>query len=337
MFKFKQGRGLRSYGFATGLTVIIILSVLLFSGWHSLLPIIALAAIEITFSFENAVINSRVLAGMKRFWRTIFLTVGIAIAVFGARALLPLGLVAAAANEPLGQVLDLALHQPDLYAHQLEKAYPVIAAFGGVFLLMVGLRFFGERKKVTWLNGLEAPLGEFNQPWWVSISGATLAISVIYILLAPGDTSVAIAGALGATTFLIIKFISKLLVNRSHNTARHGLIQFIYLELLDASFSFDSVIAAFAITKDVVLIMAGLGIGALYLRSMTVHLLREGTLTQYRYLVHGAHYAILSLAVLLMAGIKFAIPEAMTGLLGLAIILIAFESSRRHNRRQVSA
>lgn len=329
------------YNFAVAATVLIITGSIFFSGWSALLPVMVLAVIEIIFSFENAVINSQVLATMRHVWRVLFLTVGIAIAVFGVRALLPLALVASTAGDSLSHVWNLALHQPQQYAIELEEAYPVIAAFGGVFLLMVGLRFFGEKRKVTWLNGLEAPLGEFNQPWWISITGAIVAVSAIYVVLAPGDTKIAVAGLLGAITFLVIKLISKFLIGRdsksTHGTHRHGLLQFIYLELLDASFSFDSVIAAFAITRDVVLIMAGLAIGAVFVRSMTLHLLREGTLKDYRYLVHGAHYAILALSALLLAGIRLDIPQAAAGILGILIIFTAFQSSRRHNRLMLSA
>lgn len=301
-------------------------------GPHVLLPIIALAAIEITFSFDNAVLNSQVLAGMSKIWRTLFLTVGIAIAVFGVRAILPLLLVSWASDNSLSQVLDQALHHPKIYAEELKAGYPIIAAFGGVFLLMVGLMFFGERKDINWLKSIEKPLGKLNRPWLVAVVGAAVAILLVYLLLSPGSSKVAIAGLLGAGIFLSVKGVSTFLLNRSQNSLHHGLIQFIYLELLDASFSFDGVVAAFAITKEVFLIVAGLGIGALYLRSMTLHLLERGTLTNYRYLIHGAHYAILALAILLLAGIRLDIPEAVTGLLGLSIIGLAFASSRRHNQ-----
>jgi len=331
----KTFKGFGPFNFAIAATVAIIIGSIVFSGWYAILPVTALALIEIIFSFENAVINSQVLSTMRRVWRVVFLTVGILIAVFLVRAILPLVLVSTTIDESLSYVWDLALHNPEQYGVELEEAYPVIAAFGGVFLLMVGLRFFGERRSVRWLNGLEAPLGEFNQPWWVSISGAVFAVSIIYTVLAPGDTKIAVAGALGAATFLVVKFISKLLIGhetkRDHGTHRHGLSQFLYLELLDASFSFDSVIAAFAITKNIVLIVAGLAIGAVFVRSMTIQLLKSGTLREYRYLVHGAHYAILALSVLLLAGIRWEIPEVLAGAIGLLIIATAFEASRRHN------
>ena len=333
MIATAQPRLLQRYGFVTGVSLLVVVGAIIFGGPYVLLPIIALAAIEITFSFDNAVLNSQVLAGMSRIWRTLFLTLGIAVAVFGVRAILPVVLVSWASDSSLSQVLDQALHHPDVYAEELKSGYPIIAAFGGVFLLMVGLMFFGERKKVNWLKSIEKTFGKFNRPWRASIAGAVIAILLVYMVLAPGNEKVVVAGIAGALIFLVVKGISNFLLSRSQNSARHGLIQFIYLELLDASFSFDGVVAAFAITKDVFLIVAGLGIGALYLRSMTLHLLERGTLTNYRYLIHGAHYAILSLSVLLLAGIRFEIPEAVTGLVGLAIIVVAFESSRRHNHR----
>lgn len=325
---------LEHYGVAFFITAIIMVAAFVLGGSGSIVPLIALAVIEITFSFENAVINSQVLSTMNRLWRTMFLTLGIAIAVFGVRTLLPLVLVSGTAGRSLGGVLDLALHQPDVYARELERAYPVIAAFGGVFLLMIGLRFFGERRKTHWVKTLESPLSEFNQPWRVSLSGAALALVALYVFLMPGDKRVALAGLLGALTFIVIKAASRLLVSSQSHTGshRHGLMQFIYLELLDASFSFDGVIAAFAITKDVLLIVAGLGIGALYVRSMTVHLLKSGTLAHYRYLIHGAHYAISALALMLLFNIRYHLPEGTGGLLGLAIIALAFEHSRRRNR-----
>jgi hypothetical protein len=341
---FSKNGTFQYYSFALIATIVIMASALLYGGGHVLLPIVALALIEITFSFENAVINSQVLGTMNRFWQRIFLTIGIAVAVFGVRLLLPLVLVSVTAHSGLGTVLNLALHNPDKYAEQLKAAYPVIAAFGGVFLLMIGLRFFGEKKDVTWLNKIEAPLAGFNQPWWVSISGAAIAIIILDTVLAHGQRRITVAGIFGALTFLAVKLVSELIehtgrTNRkfSAGSAHHGLIQFIYLELLDASFSFDGVIAAFAITKEVILIAAGLGIGAMYVRSMTVHLLKKGTLTQYRYLVHGAHYAILALSLLLIASISHEIPEVITGLLGLAIITAAIISSIRYDRRQAVA
>lgn len=339
MSKAHSFRG--TYGLSIFATLAVLLGVVFFQGSAALIPVLTLSIIEITFSFENAVINSQVLSKLNRFWQTMFLTVGIAIAVFGVRLILPLFLVAVSTDQTLRGVLDLALNNPDKYSEQLHNAYPMIAAFGGVFLLMIGLRFFGEKREVRWLDTVEAPLGYFNQPWWVVLLGASTMIGFIYFYLAPGNGRIAMAGALGAITFLAIKGIGEWLIRHQNHEKGilHGkaaLSQFIYLELLDASFSFDGVIAAFAITKDVLLIAIGLGIGALFVRSITIHLMRANTLAQYRYLVHGAHYAIGSLAVILLLGIRFHIPEFVTGFIGLIFIGAAINSSRNFTRKSTA-
>ena len=111
-----------------------------------------------------------------------------------------------------------------------------------------------------------------------------------------------------------------------------------YLEVLDASFSFDGVIGAFAITSDVVVIMLGLAIGAMFVRSMTIYLVEKGTLEAYIYLEHGAHYAIGALAlIMLFSGTGVHVPEVLTGLIGVAFIVWAVISSISHSKKEASA
>lgn len=332
------------YGFSALCAVFVLIVASIYGGLSAVFPIMVLAILEITFSFENAVLNSQVLAKMNKIWQEVFLTVGIMIAVFGVRLLLPIVLVASTTNNTLREVLDLALHHPAEYAHSLELGYPTIAAFGGVFLLMIGLRFFGEDRKVKWLNSVEAPLGEFNQPWWVVAIGSSVAIGAIGFILAPGKPGPLIGAICGALSFIVIKGIGELLVHRkldadeNHiSTGWHALTLFMYLELLDASFSFDGVVAAFVITKDIVLIASGLGIGALFVRSMTIHLLQRGTVNKFRYLLHGAHYAVFMLGILLLIGIKVHLPEIFTGTAGILIISVAIYSSYRHDKRVKTA
>jgi hypothetical protein len=111
---------------------------------------------------------------------------------------------------------------------------------------------------------------------------------------------------------------------------------FLYLEVLDASFSFDGVIGAFAITSDPIVTAIGLGIGAMYIRSLTIYLVNKGTLGDYVYLTHGAHWAIGALAALLLVSMKHEVPEVVTGLIGVGFIAAAFGSSLVRNRRTVS-
>src|SRR5690606_28965997 len=106
-----------------------------------------------------------------------------------------------------------------------------------------------------------------------------------------------------------------------------------YLEVLDASFSFDGVIGAFALTSNLFVIAIGLGVGAMYVRSMTIMLVEKGTLAQYRFLEHGAFYAILILSVIMYVQTIYHIPEVITGLGGAALIGVALWSSIRWRRK----
>lgn len=337
--KFSPTSTLRHYWLALVITVLVFIGVLINAGPVALWSVFILAIIEITFSFDNAVLNSEVLARMSKVWRTVFLTVGIAIAVFGVRLLMPLLLVAATTGTGMSHVLDLALHDPDAYAERVHEGYPIIAAFGGIFLLMIGLRFLAEERDVKWIHWVEHSISRHNRPWLIPIGGALLATLAIAVA-SHGKKAVIISALVGIVVFAAVKGLSVLLESGQANhqaTTRSNLVNFLYLELLDASFSFDGVVAAFAITKDVLLITAGLGIGALYVRSITVHLLESNTLAQYRYLVHGAHYAIASLGVLMLVTMYVELPEWLTGLIGIVIIALSINSSVRHSRQLKNA
>ena len=110
-----------------------------------------------------------------------------------------------------------------------------------------------------------------------------------------------------------------------------------YLEILDASFSLDGVIGAFAITNDIMLIIAGLGAGAIWVRSMTVYLMRVGMLSKYKYMEHGAHWAILALGVIMLVKLYHVDPpEWFVGSLGLVFIVTAVISSVIEKRRSIA-
>ncbi len=157
--------------------------------------------------------------------------------------------------------------------------------------------------------------------------------------------TIAIAGISGVVTYLVIHGLSELFSKKYDNqagsavmkTGLAGFTAFIYLEVLDASFSFDGVIGAFAITKDVVLIAVGLGVGALWVRSLTLFMVRRKVLHAYRYLEHGAHYTITLLAFVLLAGLLFNFPEAIAGVAGLVIIGASIISSVRANQSLAAA
>ena len=323
----------RIYALSTVFSVALIAFVGVKAGLAALFLVLVLAALEITFSVDNAVVNTRILEKMSPTWQRAFLTVGIVIAVFGVRVILPLAIVSGLSGLGMSDVLDLALNNPEEYGHKLEEAHPIIAAFGGVFLMMIFLDFFLKERKIKWLKALEnilAKAGKLQNMSIILTSFTLLAFSSF--LPSEEHLDVLTAGFFGLLTYLIMVSFDTVLHNSSveknlskgvNSTFRAGLIGFLYLMVVDASFSLDGVIGAFAITSQILIIAVGLGIGALYVRVITLHMLQHGTLDEYKYIEHGAHYAIGILAALLLASLKFHISEVVTGLAGMAFVVTA--------------
>ena len=327
------------------------------SGLISALAITAiLAVMEISLSFDNAVVNASILKGWNDFWKKIFLTVGILVAVFGMRLIFPIVIVAVTANLGFTEVINLALNEPAQYAAHLNEHHAEISAFGGMFLLLVFLTFIFGDKEVHWFDWLERKLARFSK---VDAMSTFVAIAVLMISLSwveeSREPAILIAGIWGILIYLGVNVLSSLLEggtddedevitdskgNVITNTAgvsstilKGGIAGFIYLEVLDASFSFDGVIGAFAITNDVIIIMLGLAIGAMFVRSMTLYLVDKGTLSEFVYLEHGAHYAIGALAIIMLLSMKFHVPELVTGLIGVAFIGLSLYNSIQYKKR----
>ncbi len=314
-----------------------------FSGMLAVFFICAvLAVLEISLSFDNAIVNANKLKEMTPVWQRRFLTWGILIAVFGMRIIFPLAIVAIAAQIGPFAALRLAIADPGEYARIMNEAHLGIAAFGGTFLMMVALNFFfDEHKEIHWVHAIESRVSNY-----ASIRGAEIAFVLVLMLLfasqlADAERATFISAALyGLLTFLLVDVLGNVLDRSAEamsDAAKGGLGAFLYLEVLDASFSFDGVIGAFALTQNLFVIAIGLGIGAMYVRSMTIMLVDRGTLGEYRYLEHGAFYAILILSVIMYAQAIVHVPEVLTGLGGATIIGIALWSSIRHNRAVASS
>lgn len=310
--------------------------------WQALWLTAVLAVLEVSLSFDNAVVNAGVLRDMSRLWRQLFLTVGILIAVFGMRLVFPVVIVAVSADIGIGDTMRMALDRPDDYARVLTDAYPVISAFGGIFLLLVFLNFLFDRDKEThWLGPLESKLVRIAKFDEISVFIALIVVfSTHWWVPATDQTRVFVAGVLGVLLYLAVDATGALFEDETEGeqavkaVQRSGFASFLYLEVLDASFSFDGVIGAFAITKDVVIIMLGLAIGAMFVRSMTVYLVNRSTLNQFIYLEHGAHYAIGALAAIMILGTVMHVSEVVTGLIGVGFIAASVWSSIRHRRAQ---
>ncbi|HEX9859270.1 MAG TPA: DUF475 domain-containing protein [Paracoccaceae bacterium] len=298
-----------------------------------------LAVLEISLSFDNAIVNANKLRDMTPVWQRRFLTWGIVIAVFGMRIVFPLLIVVVAAGIGPWQALRLAALAPADYARIIAEAHLSIAAFGGAFLMMVALKyFFDEGKDVHWIAALERGMSRFS-----SVQGVEVAIVLAVIMAFAGIlpehelATFLYAAVAGLLTFLTVEVLGHLLDagrETASVVAKGGMGAFLYLEVLDASFSFDGVIGAFALTQNLFLIAIGLGIGAMYVRSMTIMLVERRTLAEFRYLEHGAFWSILILSVIMFAQTIWHIPEVITGLLGAAFIGLALWSSVRCNRAE---
>lgn len=306
-------------------------------GFEFLLIGTVLAVLEISLSFDNAIVNANKLQHMALEWQRRFLTWGILIAVFGMRIVFPLLIVVIAAGIGPWQAIHLAATQPTEYARIIGEAHIGIAAFGGAFLMMVSLTyFFDEGKEVHWIAWVERQMARF-----ASVRGLEVAVVLAVLLgfsqMLP-DVKLGVyllAGLSGLLTFLGVEVIGHLLDESDQATdiaVKGGLGAFLYLEVLDASFSFDGVIGAFALTQNLFLIAIGLGIGAMYVRSMTIMLVERQTLAQFRYLEHGAFWSVLVLSVIMFAQTVVHIPEFVTGLLGAGVIGLSIVSSLRYRR-----
>ena len=297
-----------------------------------------LAVLEISLSFDNAIVNANKLKEMTPVWQRRFLTWGILIAVFGMRIVFPLLIVVVAARIGPWEAIVLAAAQPEEYARIMHDAHLPIAAFGGTFLMMVGLSFFFDHEKdVHWVRWLEAKMQKYATIRGIEVALVLSLILVFSSFLDPVESEVFFKSAIwGLLTFLLVEVLGGLLDSTQETLvagAKGGLGAFLYLEVLDASFSFDGVIGAFALTQNLFIIAIGLGIGAMYVRSMTIMLVEKGTLAQYRYLEHGAFYAIIALSVIMFLQSFVHIPEVITGLGGAALIGVSLWSSIRWNRR----
>lgn len=365
----------KTFAGSIGLTIVGLVIALIYAGPTGLAIAAILGVLEVSLSFDNAVVNAGILKTMNPFWQKIFLTVGILIAVIGMRLAFPLIIVGITAKLSPAEAIRLALDKgdpkaPGTYGYLLHAAHPAIAAFGGVFLLMLFLDFILEEREITWLGWLERPLARIGKLDQLSVVVSLIAVSLAAYQLAPHGkiSTVLLSGVLGLVSYVLVNGLGELFAageeeliadaepadraepvtvagpaaagGRGGNSTlllkagKAAFFSFLYLEVLDASFSFDGVIGAFAITADPIIIAIGLGlIGAPFIRSLTVYLVRQGTLDEYVYLEHGALWAIGALAVLLLFTIRYEIPEVVTGLIGVGFIGAALVSSIVRNRR----
>lgn len=302
------------------LTILGLVAAYFLGGFVAVYICVLLIILEVSLSFDNAVVNARILRHMSQVWQRRFIIYGIPIAVFGMRFLFPILIVSIAADMGMLQTLNLALNNPDEYHHALHSNKNQIYIFGGGFLLMVFLSFFFEEKETKWIRVLEDNhlIKTLAKSQNITLFIAILTGIVLIMLTQNSTYAIAYFGA-------IVLHLGLGMFDEIFSTSgiKSGLMGFLYLEVLDASFSFDGVIGAFAMSQDIFIIMIGLGIGAMFVRSLTIYMVRKRILESFIYLEHGAHYAILALAVIMFIKIFYEVSEIITGTASMLFIALA--------------
>lgn len=315
-------------------TLIAIVAVALWGGWRAFIITTLLVILEVTLSFDNAVVNAKVLQQLSEKWQRRFLTWGILISVVLTRAILPVLIVALSTGVSFLAIGKIALYDPEEYAHLLEGAHVIIASFGGIFLTMVGLRyFFDKEKEVHWIQMVEKKLASWGNIESVVIGLAILLLFFISFALPEHRSTVLFSGLGAVLIFILLQGVISWFGSRSVDMGRTGLALFVYLNILDAAFSLDSVVGAFALSTQLPVIIAGLGSGAYFVRSLTLYMVRHKVLEQLIYIEHGAHWAIIGLAGAMLGSMFINLPEPLTGLIGLLLVAFAYISSIRMQKR----
>lgn len=253
-----------------------------------------LGALEVSVSLDNAVVNATVLKDMDDKWRHRFLTWGMVVAVFGMRLIFPLAIVSVAGHLNPFEAVKIALFHPSEYEAVLKSVHLEVMAFGGTFLLLVfSAHFINHDKEEHWIPVIGHFFAKIGKH-----STAKLAIPAIFVLIFANFVSekdaFLVSAFWGLVMYLSVDGIGDLfdVEDAVGKVARTGIGAFVYLEVVDASFSFDGVIAAFAITNNFIIIMLGLSIGAMFVRSLTIMLVEKGALDTFRYLEDGAFWGI---------------------------------------------
>lgn len=274
-------------------------------------------------SFDNAIVNAKILKRMPVLWQQRFLTWGILIAVFGVRLLLPVLMIYFTSELGIIQVIELAIYEPKLYEELLSGGAHKLEIFGGSFLLLVALNFFANSTK-NWL-WLECIFSLLPRVWQRNLLSGLCFLLVILSLGLYRELALWSA----TTIFMLLKLLDVVLPKLLQGSK--GLSGFLYLEFLDASFSLDGVLAGFAFSNNIIIIALGLAIGAFYVRSFTIYLMDTNIHNRYEYLEHGAFYSILLLSSSMLLKSYISIPSYVLGLVTLVIILSAILSSRKYS------
>ncbi len=295
----------------------------------TILIIVGLILFETISSIDNAVINAQILATMSEKAKRWFLTWGLFIAVFAMRGLLPFAIIWAV-NPGLGPIgaVTAAFSADPAVQESVEQSAPVLLAGGGTFLLFLFFHWIFLEPKHYGLRG-ERRIASFGV-WFYAVVSILLAAIVWGALKI--DPIMAFGAVVGSTAFFIThgfkenaeKVERELL---EHDSGRSDLSKIFYLEAIDATFSIDGVLGAFAFTLSVPLILIGNGVGAYVVREATIRGIEQ--IKRYIYLKNGAMYSVFLLGcIMIVDSFGYHVPEWFTPLATILIIYYFFMKSR---------
>ncbi len=295
-----------------------------------LLIVIGLGLFEMITSVDNAVINAEVLSTVSKKLRRWFLSWGLIFAVFLMRGLLPLAIVMIA-NPGLGVMEALTFSAEGTEA--FEASASVLQIAGGVFLVLIFLHWLFIEPKVYGLHAERF----FHRlgVWFYAVVSVFLMILVWFAIQA--NDLMAFGAVTGSTIFFIVHGFrlnaEKIEEEMLHGKSMSGWSKIFYLEAIDASFSIDGVIGAFAFTFSVPLIILGNGLGAIAVRQLTVSNIDR--IKRYKYLKHGAMYSILMLGIVMIAeSFGAEIPSWFTPVITVGALGYFFWKSKREIGRK---
>jgi len=261
--------------------------------------VLGLCLFEVICSIDNAIVNADVLATMSKKARKWFLLWGLLFAVFILRGLLP-WIIVYMANPSLGFIGSLTAsfsNSPDVLA-AVESSSPILLIGGGVFLIFLFFYWLFLEDKHFGLPGEKFFLRQ--GVWFFAVVSILLAV-IVWIALKMNPL-MAFGAVIGSTAFFIVhgfrQNAEKAEQQLAHKNNLSDLSKNLYLLVIDATFSIDGVVGAFAFTLAVPLIIIGNGLGAWVVRELTVR--NIDSIKKYVYLKNGAMYSILFLGIIMV-------------------------------------
>ncbi len=294
---------------------------------EDILIVLGLIVFEVVNSIDNAIVNAHVLKTMGELWRRRFLLIGIITSVFLVRFLLPLFIVwISVPNLSLQSLFATFVGGNDLASNAIEAQKPVILMFGGVFLMFLYFHWlFLEKKEPLYI---ERFLKAKHGVWFF---GFAAVILVLVMYLARANPIMMLAAAIGSATFFLLYGLKETAESTEQTIQSphlSDLSKFVYLEVLDAAFSFDGVIGSFAFTINLLLIFIGIGIGAIVVRELTIKGIDQ--VARYKYLKNGAMTSIGFLGLfMLIEAFGLELPSYVPIAITLLLVGVAFWMSRQ--------